>query len=958
MNNIFERVLFKEENTMKNMKLSHKLLIAFLGVGVIPAVTIGLLALRKSSKALEQQSYNQLAGMRDVKKAQIEQFFAERQGDMGVLVENVGVLRQEAFKKLAAVQELKKKQVEKLLARMRSDCEAGARSKECLDFFADLKAYHDDMNTGETEPYDVATQRYQKIWASCDTYWDRYVKEYGYYDVFMMCGTHGHVMYTSCKESDLGTNLGYGPQKDEGLAQLWRQVMTTKQTSIVDFAPYSPSNGDCAAFMGSPVKNQAGDIMAVFALQLPTDPLNAIVQSRDGMGHSGETYLVGQAGDRTSFRSNMLTMGDGKYVVGYEINTEYIDRVLSERQSFQQTFTDSSGKLVMVDADPLEFEGLNWACISKMDMEEAIALQMEGQSEDFFTKYNNMYGYYDLFLIAPHGPVFYSVCHEADYNTNMVNGKYSDSGLGKLVRHVLKTQAYGLADFEPYAPSNGDPAAFIAQPLVQDGQVEVIVALQLSLDSINTIMQQRAGMGQTGETYLVGPDKRMRSDSFLDPEGHAVKASFAGTVQANGCDTEATREALAGQTDAKIVIDYNGNPVLSAYTPVQVGDVTWALLAEIDQAEAFAARQAIVWMTLVVLGVGAAATSGTAVLITRSITRPVNHAIAGLTEGSEQVAAAAGQVSSASQSLAEGATEQAAGLQETSSSLEEMASMTRQNADNAQQANALSGEARQSADQGTEAMAQMNAAIQDIQKSSDETAKIIKVIDDIAFQTNLLALNAAVEAARAGEAGKGFAVVAEEVRNLAMRSAEAAKDTSNMIEESVKNAKNGVDIAGNVTEVLVRIVESIGKTTDLVSEIAAASQEQSQGIEQVNTAIAQMDKVTQQNAANAEESASASEQLSAQAEAMNDIVGQLVTIVGGAASQAADTKAGRPARRVAASRQKTGRSGTSGNLARTDTTWHEIATPQSPRTEKASDAPSAQNVIPLDDNADMDEFNA
>ncbi len=267
--------------------------------------------------------------------------------------------------------------------------------------------------------------------------------------------------------------------------------------------------------------------------------------------------------------------------------------------------------------------------------------------------------------------------------------------------------------------------------------------------------------------------------------------------------------------------------------------------------------------------------------ISRGIAGKITRIVAQLTEGSEQVASASGQVSSASQSLAEGATEQAAGLEETSSSLEEMASMTKQNADNAQQANTLATEARKAANDGSESMGRMNTAIQDIQKSSDETAKIIKVIDEIAFQTNLLALNAAVEAARAGEAGKGFAVVAEEVRNLAMRSAEAAKNTASMIEESVKNSKNGVDIATEVSKVLDEIVQGVGKTTDLVGEIAAASQEQAQGIDQVNTAVAQMDKVTQQNAANAEQSASASEELSAQAGQMNHIVAELAQIVSG-----------------------------------------------------------------------------
>lgn len=271
-----------------------------------------------------------------------------------------------------------------------------------------------------------------------------------------------------------------------------------------------------------------------------------------------------------------------------------------------------------------------------------------------------------------------------------------------------------------------------------------------------------------------------------------------------------------------------------------------------------------------------------AFVITRSITKPINSAIIALTAGGEQVGAASEQIASASQQLAEGASEQASSLEETSSSLEEMTSMTRQNAENSKQANLLATNASGATDRGMTAMNSMSSAMQEIKQSSDDTAKVIKVIDEIAFQTNLLALNAAVEAARAGEAGKGFAVVAEEVRNLAQRSAEAAKETSSLIEGSQSNADNGVASAKELKEILGEVAGGVKKVADLLAEVTAASDEQAQGIDQINTAVGQMDQVTQQSASNAEESSSASEELASQAQELQSVVEGLSLVVHGA----------------------------------------------------------------------------
>lgn len=263
------------------------------------------------------------------------------------------------------------------------------------------------------------------------------------------------------------------------------------------------------------------------------------------------------------------------------------------------------------------------------------------------------------------------------------------------------------------------------------------------------------------------------------------------------------------------------------------------------------------------------------------ITHPIVRITEKLSAGADHTNAVANQLVTASQSLAEGASNQASALEETSSSLETMASVVKQNTANIDKVNSLAQAACAAADTGSQDMEKMTNAMKDIRSSSDEIGKIIKTIDEIAFQTNILALNAAVEAARAGEAGMGFAVVAEEVRNLAQRSAQAARETANKIETAVSKSVQGVQISEKVDVSLREIVTKAREVSKLASEVATASKEQSEGIQQVNTAVSQVDKVTQTNAAGAEETASASNELNSQTRELNQAIVELLKLVKG-----------------------------------------------------------------------------
>jgi len=382
-------------------------------------------------------------------------------------------------------------------------------------------------------------------------------------------------------------------------------------------------------------------------------------------------------------------------------------------------------------------------------------------------------------------------------------------------------------------------------------------------------------------------DKSLNRQNLMgltDPNGFRFVEAFVNTAKAGGGFVRYVfkKEGKGMQPKLSYVTLIPGTDFILG-TGVYLDNVESerAALAEEIKAKDWHFQMLNLTLFLLIAGL----TGSLAFWLSHSINGRISTISHDLLAGSRQVASAAGQVSASSQSLAEGSGRQAASIEETSASLEELSSMTKANAGNAQQANEIARRTREAAENSVADIQEMNAAMGAIKNSSDDIAKIIKTIDEIAFQTNILALNAAVEAARAGEAGMGFAVVAEEVRNLALRCATAAKETGAKIESAIDSTSRGVRISGKVATALNEIVAKARHVDELVAKVASASQEQTHGLTQISTAVNQMDQVTQGNAASAEESAAAAQELNGQAELMRNSVNALTELVDGNRSE-------------------------------------------------------------------------
>ncbi len=468
---------------------------------------------------------------------------------------------------------------------------------------------------------------------------------------------------------------------------------------------------------------------------------------------------------------------------------------------------------------------------------------------------------------------------------SVVVSTYKNFTAAEIYQTAKSTKKKVVSDV--YVTENGtgeELIVSIASPMVVDGEFVGIIGVDIKTTMLQDIVDENK-LFTSGYIWITSHTGTL----VAHPTAHSA-SSIVGNDVTNYFDSSYTTAIKNSILDENAFFEVQNKSVVNGivsqvtFASAEIGDtgINYAVGVSIPFAELNAAtnsgiRTGIILAVAFLIGI-----IGVLVLITvKFVSRPITSSINKIQNSAGQVSYSSKQLSESSQQLSEGATEQAAAIEETSATMDETSSMVKQNADNTRQANNLSKEASQAASIGSERMGEMTQSMEELKKSSGDISKIIKVIDDIAFQTNMLALNAAVEAARAGDAGQGFAVVAEEVRNLAQKSAKAAKDTAEIIDRNIELSERGVSISVAVNESLEEIMQKTSDVNQLMDEISAASDEQAKGTSQVTEAIGQMEVVVQSNAASAEESAASAEELQTQAVTLEEIVIDLNKLVKG-----------------------------------------------------------------------------
>ncbi len=538
-------------------------------------------------------------------------------------------------------------------------------------------------------------------------------------------------------------------------------------------------------------------------------------------------------------------------------------------------------------------------------------------------EYLETFSYYDIFIVdIESGDIVYSVFKELDFATNLYTGPYKDSNLAeaiKVAKEIKDPKEFKIVDFKKYSPSYESPASFIAAPIWENGKKIAILAFQMPLATINDIMSDRAGLGASGETYLVGSDKRLRSDTFTDKDFNIFN-SFNKEKLIN---TKNVELAIGGKSGSELSTNFNDVEVLSAYTKIKFPHLNWVILAEQTTKEAFSEASDLSFKISIFILISIIIVILISLMISGNLSKQISEIVESFSKSAHDVQNSSQKMDLISNKLHKSVQTQISCITESAAAMDEISAMLKNNTSSSQNATSLSNHSKSSALKGKETVEKLISEVDEISKSYDEIQQSVdknnadiasivqviseianktKVINDIVFQTKLLSFNASVEAARAGESGKGFAVVAEEIANLAAMSGTAANDIAQMLTSSqnqvreiaeatkrnigsiVKNGRdkvtNGKEVSTQCMSQLDNILSSVNELDSSIKEINFAIQEQSTGVEEVNSAMKYLENATHETTDMSERSKAASEELHAQSHSLRSSIQELRKVLG------------------------------------------------------------------------------
>lgn len=581
--------------TLIRGSIRRKLLVAFAVIAAVPLLVVGIVSYNVSSTALMGRAFDNLEAIRDTKTNTIQSYFDDRRTDMQVLQEVVSTMQQEAFSKLSTVRESRKIQIESFFNSRISDIELLSGNPTII---------------GALNAFVKANGIYNYAWKAADRsygpWMSKYQKSLGYADLYLVTRS-GQIVYSTGKKSDLGKNIRTGRLKNSSAGHAFKSGL--RKVSISDFGAYAPAKFSQAAFVAAPITG-GGSTAGVIMARISIDPVKKIMAAPTGLPTKTGIALVTQSNNKEGRAVGKELAGDAS--LGAVTRYFQIDVHEDLRRAFKGEIgadykVSTTGIYELAAYTPLKIPGLNWVISVTASLEEILSPKAQGAQEDVFANFRKGYGYRNLYLISSDGYLFYSVENEKDYHTNLLTGDFKDTKFGHLVAEVKQSKKLRISDFERYTPSNSEPTAFIAIPMLSSEEVVLIAAAQMGADDLVSLMHDITGLGNSGDAYLIGQDKMWRTDTRFPAKLGVDTTMMDPLVKIS---TTPALQALGGTQGTDMVENYAGDDVLSSWAPVQIEGpsalnpqgIKWAMVSEIALSEVQGPARRMAVISFAVLG--------------------------------------------------------------------------------------------------------------------------------------------------------------------------------------------------------------------------------------------------------------------------------------------------------------------------------------------------------------------